>query len=217
MVVTLTYVGVALTLEFFLGLGLALLIFQKLKGMRFFRAFLILPTLTAPAAVGWMWLYIYDPNVGILNRFLALFGVQPLLWNTSINSSLLSVILMDVWQWTPFMFLILLAGFESVPEEVQEAVRVDGGSYWQALRHVTLPLMSTVIVVALMFRLMDLFRFYDAIAVLKAPAQSAEIITQHIFRQAFSYGDQGMASAESYILLLIMNVILFVFFLRRLR
>jgi multiple sugar transport system permease protein len=122
---------------------------------------------------------------------------------------MLSVIVADVWQWTPFMFLILLAGLQAIPQEPYEAARIDGSSPWQTFRHITLPLLKPAILVALLLRTMDLLRAFDQIFILTegGPGFATETISLYIYRSAFRFSDFGYAAAMSFALLLLTNII----------
>jgi multiple sugar transport system permease protein len=136
-----------------------------------------------------------------------------LTWIASPRWALVSVILVDVWQWTPFMFLILLAGLQAIPQEPYEAAMIDGSSPWQTFRHVTLPLLKPAILIALLLRTMDLLRIFDQIFILTqgGPGFATETISLYIYKTAFRFGDFGYAAAMSFVLLLITNVISFGF------
>jgi multiple sugar transport system permease protein len=115
--------------------------------------------------------------------------------------------MVDVWQWTPFMFLVLLAGLQAIPQEPYEAALVDGSSSWQTFRHVTLPLLKPAILIALLLRTMDLLRVFDQIFILTegGPGFATETISLYIYRAAFRFSDFGYAAAMSFVLLLLTN------------
>jgi multiple sugar transport system permease protein len=208
---TLIYAVAALTLEFFLGLGLALLLDRNLRGRNLFRALLLIPMMLPPVVVGVTWRLILNPNFGALNGTLKRFGfdITSLTWTASPKLAMLSVIAVDVWQWTPFMFLILLAGVQAIPQEPYEAALIDGASAWQTFRDITLPLLKPAILVALLLRTMDLLRVFDQIFILTegGPGFATETISLYIYRTAFRFGDFGYAAAMSFVLLLLTNTI----------
>jgi multiple sugar transport system permease protein len=210
---TFVYAAVALTIEFLLGLGLALLLDRSLRGRSLFRALLLIPMMLPPVVVGVVWRLMFNSDFGAINGTLKTAGVNTdaLTWTASPNLALASVIAVDVWQWTPFMFLVLLAGLQAIPQEPYEAAMVDGSSGWQTLRHVTLPLLKPAILIALLLRTMDLLRVFDQIFILTegGPGFATETVSLYIYRTAFRFFDFGYAAAMSFVLLALTNVISF--------
>ena len=146
---TLVYATVALTFEFLLGLGLAVLLDRPLRGRSVFRAILLIPMMLPPVVVGIVWRLMLNPDFGAVNGTLKSVGMNTdaLTWTASPKLALLSVIAVDVWQWTPFMFLVLLAGLQAIPQEPYEAAMIDGASAWQTFLHVTLPMLRPAILI----------------------------------------------------------------------
>lgn len=208
---TLVYAIIALTFEFLLGLGLAVLLNRKMRGRGFFRAALLVPMMLPSVVVGVVWRLMLNPNFGAINGTLQGFGAhtESLTWTATPTLAFASVILVDIWQWTPFIFLILLAGLQAIPEEPYEAALIDGSSAWQTFRHVTLPLLKPAILIALLLRTMDLLRVFDQIFILTegGPGNATETISLYIYRTAFRFGDFGYAAAMSFVLLLLTNII----------
>jgi multiple sugar transport system permease protein len=168
---------------------------------------MMLPTVVA----GVVWRLMLNPNFGAVNGTLKGMGVNTdaLTWTSSPNLAMISIIAVDVWQWTPFMFLILLAGLQAIPQEPYEAALIDGSSAWQTFRHVTLPLLKPAILVALLLRTMDLLRVFDQVFILTegGPGFATETISLYIYRTAFRFSDFGYAAAMSFVLLVITNII----------
>lgn len=208
---TLVYAIVALTFEFLIGLGLALLLNSRMRGRSLFRAVLLVPMMLPPVVVGVVWRLMLNPNFGAVNGTLKGFGINTasLTWTASPTLALFSVIAVDIWQWTPFIFLILLAGLQTIPQEPYEAALIDGSSSWQTFRHVTLPLLKPAILIALLLRTMDLLRVFDQIFILTegGPGFATETISLYIYRAAFYFGDFGYAAAISFVLLLLTNAV----------
>jgi multiple sugar transport system permease protein len=208
---TLFYAVCALTLEFVLGLGLAVLMNKQLRGRGFFRAALLVPMMLPTVVAGVVWRLMLNPNFGAINGTLKGMGLNTaaLTWTSSPRLAMLSVIAVDVWQWTPFMFLILLAGLQAIPQEPYEASLIDGSSSWQTFRHVTLPLLKPAILVALLLRTMDLLRVFDQVFILTegGPGFATETISLYIYRTAFRFSDFGYAAAMSFVLLVITNIV----------
>jgi multiple sugar transport system permease protein len=208
---TLVYAIIALTFEFLLGLGLAVLLNGKMRGRGVLRAALLVPMMLPSVVVGVVWRLMLNPNFGAINGTLRGFGAhtEALTWTASPTLAFASVIMVDIWQWTPFMFLILLAGLQAIPEEPYEAALIDGSTSWQTFRHVTLPLLKPAILIALLLRTMDLLRVFDQIFILTegGPGSATETISLYIYRTAFRFGDFGYAAAMSFVLLLLTNII----------
>ena len=208
---TFIYAVVALTFEFLLGLGLAIMLDRPLRGRSLFRSALLIPMMLPPVVVGVVWRLMLNPDFGAVNGTLKSAGVntESLTWTASPMLALASVIAVDIWQWTPFMFLVLLAGLQAIPQEPYEAAIVDGSSAWQTFCHVTLPLLRPAILIALLLRTMDLLRVFDQIFILTegGPGFSTETVSLYIYRTAFRFSDFGYAAAMSFVLLLFTNVI----------
>lgn len=208
---TIIYAVVALTFEFLLGLGLAVMLDRSVRGRSVFRAALLIPMMIPPVVVGVVWRLMLNADFGAINGTLKRLGVntEALTWTASPELALASVIAVDIWQWTPFMFLVLLAGLQAIPQEPYEAAKIDGAGRWQTFRHVTFPLLRPAILVALLLRTMDLLRVFDQIFILTegGPGFATETVSLYIYRAAFRFFDFGYAAALSFVLLALTNVI----------
>ena len=212
--VTLTFAGVVVAVEMFLGVGLALLLDRKLRGMSVLRTIFILPMMIAPIVVGLIWKYMYDPSAGIFNQTLRAWGFDPIPWLSSPDWSLASIIIADVWQWTPFVFILSLAALQSLPRSALEASRIDGATPWQQVIHIKLPLMMPVLVVTALLRLIDAFKVLEVILVMTngGPGLSTEILALRIQRTVSEFQQLGVGSAMSvYLLALVMVITLAMF------
>jgi len=211
MVHTFVYAIAALTCEFVLGLALALLSNQQIRGRGVFRASLLVPMMLPTVVVGVVWRLLLNPNFGAINGTLKQLGIntESLTWTASPRLAFLAVIAVDVWQWTPFVFLVLLAGLQAIPQEPYEAALIDGSSRWQTFRHVTLPLLKPAILIVLLLRTMDLLRVFDQIFILTegGPGFATEMISLYIYRTAFRFFDFGYAAAMSFVLLALTNIV----------
>ncbi|MBD0370138.1 MAG: sugar ABC transporter permease [Pyrinomonadaceae bacterium] len=212
---TLVYAVVALSFEFLLGLLLAVLLNQEMRGRSVFRAALLVPMMLPSVVVGVVWRLALNPNFGAINGTLKSLGLntESLTWTASPRLAFLSVIAVDVWQWMPFVFLILLAGLQAIPQEPYEAARIDGSSTWQTFRYITLPLLKPAILIVLLLRTMDLLRVFDQIFILTegGPGFATETISLYIYRAAFRFGNFGYAAAMSFVLLIVTNAISLVY------
>lgn len=205
---TLGFVSLSVALEFFIGLILALILNQEIRGARVFRFICIMPMMMMPALIGFIWRFMYHGDIGLINYLLSLIGVKGPIWLGYADVAMISIILTDVWQWTPFCFLVLLAGLHSLPIEPFEAAKIDGASRWQVFKCITVPLLKPAIVVALLFRVIDSFKIFDAVYVMTGggPGVSTMVMSLYTYRWAFIFQDLGMASASSYLLLIIVNI-----------
>jgi multiple sugar transport system permease protein len=202
---TAIYSSVALLVEFLLGLGLALLVDSLAHGRGVFRAGLLAPMLLPPVVAAVIWRLIYNPQFGVLNGTLRATGISTtrLTWTSGESTAMLSVLLVDIWEWTPFLFLLLSAGLQAIPQEPYEAARIDGASTWQVFRDVTLPLLKPTLVLALLLRAMDLARIFDQIFILTqgGPGFATETVSLYIYRTAFRFFNFGYAAAMSFVTL----------------
>jgi multiple sugar transport system permease protein len=179
-------------------------------GRALIRTGLLAPMLLPPVVAAVIWRLIYNPEFGVLNGMLRQLGFNTasLTWTSGRSSAMLSVILVDVWEWTPFLFLLLTAGLQAIPAEPLEAARVDGAGYWQTLRDVVLPLLKPVILLALLLRSMDLLRIFDQIFLLTqgGPGSATETVSLYIYRTAFRFSNFGYAASMSFVGLVITMV-----------
>ncbi|MFC5827423.1 carbohydrate ABC transporter permease [Nonomuraea insulae] len=189
----------AVLAETVLGLALAMLMRRPFLGSRWVRTVLIIPLLTTPVAVGILWLLILDPTNGIANHLLASVGIAPQEFLGSVSQSLPILMLIDVWQWTPMMTLLLLAGLSTLPEEPEEAAHVDGASMWQRFRYVVLPMLGTTLITAVVLRSIDALKTFDILYATKGPGggSSFEVETLNVYAYGltFDYQEYGLASA----------------------
>lgn len=202
--VTLKFSFCVVFVEMIVGVGLALLLDRNIRGMSVLRTLFILPMMIAPVVVGLMWRYIYHPTVGTFNRFLDNFGIDGIDWLG--RHALPSVIIADIWQWTPFIFILTLAALQSLPQSALEAARIDGASGWQQIWHIKLPLMMPVLIVTCMLRLIDAFKVLEVILVMTegGPGLSTEILALRISRTATEFRELGTAAAMSNYLLIML-------------
>jgi multiple sugar transport system permease protein len=196
---TLIFVTVSVAAEMVLGLGLALLIGRLTRGKGMIRTVMILPILVPPVAIGSMWKLMYNYDFGVFNQMATAFGLEPINWLGSTSLALLSVIIVDIWHWTPFVFLILFAAVEGLPVDVLEAARVDGASGWRELRHIVLPLLRPALAVALTFRSILAFKVFDEVYLLTSggPGTSTELISLHLYKVFFEQNQLGYGAMLS--------------------
>ncbi len=207
--VTIKFAIVVVALELFIGVGLALLLDRNIRGMSVLRTIFILPMMIAPIVVGLMWRYMYHPTVGIFNRTLKEWGFDPIPWLSDSSWAFTSIVIADVWQWTPFIFILSLAALQSLPRSTLEASRIDGANQWQQIIYIKLPLMMPVLIVTLLLRLIDAFKVLEVILVMTngGPGLSTEILALRISRTASEFRELGVAAAMSNFLLLMLLII----------
>jgi multiple sugar transport system permease protein len=187
------------SIQVFLGFVLAWAVSRVRRGRVVYRTIFVLPILVPGILIGAIWKLMLNYDFGLANAALEVFGIHPIDWLGTRIWALPSVIVVDIWHWTPFCFLLLLAGFESLPQDVQEAARVDGASTWQELRHVLIPMMMPTIVVTFLFRLVTSLKVFDEIYLLTGggPGSATEVVSYTIYRTFFTQDRMGYGSAMS--------------------
>lgn len=194
---TFVYTGSAVICEVALGIAFALLLHRPFIGRGLARTIFLLPMVATPVAIALVWLLMFDPASGVLNYLLGLVGLQPSKWANDASLAIPALILVDVWQWTPLVMLIVLGGLSALPPEPFEAAMIDGASGWQTFAYLTLPLLRPYIVVAALFRGIDALKTFDTIFVITrgGPAFASETLNLYIYSSAFEYLHMGYSSA----------------------
>jgi multiple sugar transport system permease protein len=216
--VTLKFAFFVVSFEMVIGVGLALLLDRNIRGMSVLRTLFILPMMIAPVVVGLMWRYMYHPTVGTFNRFLEDWGLPKIDWLG--QNALGSIIIADIWQWTPFIFILSLAALQSLPRSAIEAAKIDGATNWQQIIHIKLPLMMPVLIVTCLLRLIDAFKVLEVILVMTqgGPGLSTEILALRISRTATEFRELGVAAAMSnYLLFLLLSLTVAMFLFTRIQ
>jgi multiple sugar transport system permease protein len=208
---TVQFVVLAVGVEMLLGTGLALLLNRRIRERNLVSALFILPLGVAPVVSALVFRQLLDPNTGWVDFYLRSWHLmgQPVAWLSSPVTAWVALVLLDVWQWTPFVGLILLAGLQGVPGEVREAAEVDGAGAWSMLRHVTLPLLRPFLAVALLLRTIEAFKTFGTVKVLTGggPSGSTELINLTIFRVGLQDFDVGAAAALGVCFLLLLSIV----------
>jgi multiple sugar transport system permease protein len=208
-VTTLKWVAGVTVLEVVLGLALALLMSQNIRGRSILTTLLIIPIIMPPVSVSVAWVFIYEPNFGVLNYLLGLIGISQIEWLSNPSLALYSMMLVDVWQATPFVFLLLYAGLMALPRDPYEAAAIVGATPWHVFRTVTLPLISPILLVVVLLRVIDAARIFDKLFVMThgGPGTTAYSFTLNIYVQAFANLDFGYASALSFMFQIVLVVL----------
>lgn len=203
------YVGISVTGELILGLILAFLLSHKFKGRNFFRVIYLIPMACPPIAVAFLWRMMLHPDIGIINTMLKFIGLSAVKWTTSANMAPFTIIMVDIWEWTPFMFLALLAAFQSLPIELYQAAAVDGADSWQMFINITLPLITPVIVTISLIRAIDAFKLFELVVGITGagPGSSTESLSFYIYVIGMKWFKLGRGSAASWLFLIILLIL----------
>ena len=210
---TVEFVIIAVGIEVALGFFLALLLHNKATFLRgFFRSTLLSPMFITPIAVGLIFRFMTNSQLGVITNLLKIIHIEIDFFSPKL--ALFSIAMIDVWQWTPFMLLLLLAGLESLPEEPFEAAQVDGAEGWRMVWYVTLPLMRPIILAAIVIRMLDAFKVYEYVYAITrgGPGEATETMQYFIYRTGFIYFRAGEAAAMSYTFILVITVMVFILF-----
>lgn len=196
---TVVFAIISVLIELAFGLVLAILVSSAGKAKAILRTILIIPILMPPVAIGSMWKLMYSLDFGVLNQAVTLVGLQPINWLGSTSLALLSVVIVDVWHWTPFVFLILFAAVEAVPGDVIEAARIDGAKNRTIVLRIIIPLIWPTLLVAMFFRTILAFKVFDQIFLLTSggPGTSTEVVSLHLYKVYFQQNDLGYGSMLS--------------------
>lgn len=210
---TLVFVVCVVTIEFILGFGLALLMDRAGRLTDWYRTLLILPIIMPPIAIGTMWRLMYQRDFGIINTLARGLGLPQQSWLADPNLALPAVMVVDVWHWTGFVFLIMAAGLQALPREPYEAARVDGASTLQTFRYLTLPLMRSTILVAVVLRMIFAFKVFDEIFLLTTggPGHSTEVVSVYIQKVVFKLSEVGYGAWLAVVTIAIVAVFVLVY------
>ncbi len=214
MLITLKLMAMTLSVQFVLGVGIALLVTRPLRGMALIRTLMLIPMMISPVIVGLVWLFLYFPQLGYLNWMIGLIGIEPIQWITSSQWALTAIAIADIWQWTPFVMMGTAAALQSLSPEPYEAARIDGNSRLDVFLNVTLPQLKPVLISLMFLRAIDAFKIYDIIFVLTkgGPGDSTETIALYIYRQSFTFWRMGVGAAASFVSLVVITVLITLFF-----
>ena len=207
---TALFAAAAVACEMLIGLVLALLVARAVRGRVAYRTIFLLPILIPGIVIGAIWKLMYNPDFGVINQLFALAGMSGRDWLGEKSLALAAVVVVDVWHWTPFVFLLLLAAIESLPQDVFEAARMDGATAWQELRHVTLPMLWPALAVTLLFRLIVSFKVFDEVYLLTGggPGTATEVVSFTIYRRFFTEDRMGYGSAISVVTLFALALVI---------
>jgi len=194
---TIYFTLIAVSVETVLGVAMALLFNREFWGRGLVRTLSILPMMATPTAISLVFVMMYHPTLGVMNYLVTRLGLPPFAWTYSSKTALYAIALVDVWEWTPLIMLIALAGLAALPKEPYESALIDGASPFQCFYLITLPLLRPTLIVAILFRSIDALKTFDIIFVMTqgGPSNASETINILLFNQAFSYFNMGYASS----------------------
>jgi multiple sugar transport system permease protein len=194
---TLIYSALSVLLPLVFGTLAAVVFHAKFPGRGFLRGIFIMPMMATPVAIALVWTMMFHPQLGVLNYLLSLVGLPPQLWVFHPATVIPSLVLVETWQWTPLVMLIVLGGLAAIPAEPYESAQIDGANLWQVFRFITLPLITPFLFIAAMIRMIDAVKSFDIIFAITqgGPGSASETINLYLYSVAFIYYDVGYASA----------------------
>ena len=209
LITTAKYVIMSVAGEMILGFGLALLLQTKFKGRGFITTLLILPMTMSPVIVGLMWRLFYEPNWGMFNFLLGLGKID---WISDPSRNLYSIVIADVWMWTPFVMLLSLAGLSAVPKYLYEAAEIDRASWWFKFTRITLPMVYPILMLALIFRTIEAFKIFDLpMGITGRGAMAPPLLAMHLYNVSFVTWNTSFGSSIGYIMLIMVLAITLIF------
>lgn len=200
---------VSVAIEVVLGLAIAMLLNRAFKAKNFVKTLFLLPMIATPIAIGMVWILIYEPTMGIANYFLKHMGIDPVMWLIDPNLVLNSLVIVEVWEWTPMIVLIMLAGLAGLPTDPYESAVVDGANKWQIFTKITLPLCAPTLIVAAMLRMIDALKSFDIIYSMTngGPVFASETLNIYSYILTFQYFKMGQGSASILMFLVVIGVV----------
>jgi len=216
--ITIFFLVVGIGIQVPIALLLGEVLNGPLKKLQFIRSLFLPPMVVPPVVAGVMFRIMYHPTIGIINYFLGFIGLSHP-WLADKNTALFSVIMVDVWQYVPFLLILFLAGFSSIPEEVYESAMIDGANRWQTFIKISIPLIKGSLMLGLLFRVIDILKVFPTIHIMTAggPGRATETVNYYTYRMAFSYTNIGYASAlgvASVIITIFLSIVMLRFFRR---
>src|SRR5690349_24101615 len=215
---TLVYTVLSVVLPLAFGTLASVVFHAKFPGRGFLRGIFIMAMMATPVAIALVWTMMFHPQLGVLNYLLSLVGLPPQLWVFHPGTVIPSLVLVETWQWTPLVMLIVLGGLAAIPSEPYESAMIDGATFWQMFRYITLPLITPFLFIAAMIRMIDAVKSFDIIFAITqgGPGTASETINLYLYSVAFTYYDLGYGSAIAVILfLLIIALAALLLFLRQ--
>jgi multiple sugar transport system permease protein len=208
---TLLITVASVIIEFLIGFSVAHLFvaISNIRASHVLRAIYILPMMVTPVVVGLVWNYMLDPLFGIVDYILGMVGIPPQPWFASPASALWTVVFVNVWQWSPFLMLISMAGLMSIPKDLYEAAQLDGAKWYHVVARIELPMVRNTVLVGVIFRIIDNFRLFDIVyaSTRGGPGRSTEVISLYAYRQIFQYFNAGYGAAAAVLIFILALII----------
>jgi len=216
---TIYFSAVSVPVGIALSLFLALMLEQKIRFVRFYRAAFFIPVISSMVAIAVIWQWIYNPEFGLLNYVLSWFGIRGPTWLTSTKWAMVAVIITAVWKNLGFNMLIFLAGLQSIPDTYYEAAAIDGARWWARFRHITVPLLAPTTFFVTVMAIINSFQVFDVVYLMTqgGPARSTSVLVYYIYQNAFQFFDMGYASAVAYVLFFVVLFLTLLQFMRQKR
>ena len=210
LITTFIFVICSVFIEMLLGVGLALLFNREMIGRGLLRTLATLPLFTTPVALGYLGITLFYEQGGPINSFITALGGPNIPWLSSPTGARAAIVLLDVWQWTPFVFLIFLSGLQGMSQDVTEASQVDGANGWQTIKNIVLPMMAPLLWLVFLLRTIEAFKVFDTVITLTAggPGRATEVISRFTYLTMRKFSDYGYAAAQGFLLLLIVSILL---------
>lgn len=216
LITTFQFVIIAVAIEMVLGIGLALLFNREMTGRGFLRTLATLPLFTTPVALGYLGITLFYEEGGPINSLVGALGGPQIPWLSNPFWAKGAIIMLDVWQWTPFVFLVTLAGLQGMSQDLTEASEVDGARGWQTLLYIVLPLLAPLLWLILLLRAIEAFKVFDTVVTLTAggPGRATEVISRYTYLTMRKFSDYGYAAAQGFLLLVIVSILLTILWTR---
>ncbi|MBE1508966.1 multiple sugar transport system permease protein [Rhizobium viscosum] len=216
---TALYTLLAVVAPLFLGTLAALIFDAQFPFRGLLRGVFVMPMMATPVAIALVWTMMFHPQLGVLNYLLSLVGIGPQEWIYNQTSVIPSLVLVETWQWTPLIMLIVLGGLAAVPREPYESAEIDGANAWQKFRYLTLPMIAPFLMIGVMIRSIDAVKSFDIIYAMTqgGPGTASETINIYLYNTAFSYYDIGYGSAMAVVFFIIIVALSFVLMMIRQR
>lgn len=204
---TMIFVVCTVTGEIVLGFIVAYALNRKIRGLGVIRTLVIVPMAVTPVVAAMFWKIMYDPSLGPVNYFLSLLGIRGPEWLGSTSYALISVLIVNIWEWMPFSFLTITAGLNALPKDAYEAAMIDGATKFQTLFKLTIPMLKQVLLTLILLRTIDAMKAFDLVFTMTrgGPGESTQLLPYYIYLKGFQWFDLGYAAALSLVLLLICN------------
>ena len=208
---TLKFTVLAVLFEVAIGLGMAVLINSVMKQQKLIRTTTLLPMLLPPVTVALIWQIMLSNNYGLLNNLLEMFGLAPVNWLMDVKTAFYAILVIDIWQYTPFAFLLLYAALQSIPSGQYEAASIDGAGAWKQFVHITIPNITVNVIMVVLLRVIDTFRLFDKVNILTkgGPSNSTATITQYIYQYGVKMLQVGLGPSASVIMTILVLILAF--------